>query len=251
MSHRLLIVLFLATLNVASVVAHAASASLVLSSGTERTTVIELYTSEGCSSCPPAERWLSMLEDHPGLWQQVIPLAFHVDYWDYIGWPDRFAREEFGQRQRRYAIEAGARSVYTPGMFRNGEEWLAWRRNASATSSDSHDVGELELTLEGETVSLSFAASDRSLSELEGHVAVLGMGLETNVRAGENAGRTLRHDFVVLEVRSVDLEHSAGDFMGTTRLPRAAEEAKRTAVVAWVSEPGSAAPVQAVGGYLR
>ena len=70
---------------------HASAASLQASSGEKRVTLVELYTSEGCSSCPPAEAWMNQLQDDPRLWREIVPVAFHVDYWDYIGWPDRFA----------------------------------------------------------------------------------------------------------------------------------------------------------------
>lgn len=77
--------------------------ALTLESGEERVRVIELFTSEGCSSCPPADAWLSGLMDDPGLWNSLIPVAFHVDYWDHIGWKDRFSDAAFTERQRRYA----------------------------------------------------------------------------------------------------------------------------------------------------
>ena len=80
-------------------------------SGVQQTGLLELYTSEGCSSCPPADRWLSSLKDDDGLWQELIPVAFHVDYWDYLGWRDRFAARDFSQRQRRYAAEQSMRTV--------------------------------------------------------------------------------------------------------------------------------------------
>lgn len=84
--------------------------------------LVELYTSEGCSSCPPADRWLSGLLTSPHLWGSIIPIAFHVSYWDYLGWHDSFALDEYSQRQRAYA-NLGKTGVYTPGFFVNGQEW--------------------------------------------------------------------------------------------------------------------------------
>ena len=98
-------------------------------SSAEPVQLIELYTSEGCSSCPPADRWLSALERDPGLWEQFVPIAFHVTYWNYLGWSDRFGRAEFDARHRRVAANASA-VVYTPGLFVGGREWRAWRRGA-------------------------------------------------------------------------------------------------------------------------
>ena len=74
-------------------------------STSQQTALLELYTSEGCSSCPPADRWLSKLKNEEGLWTRFIPVALHVDYWDYIGWKDRFASPEYSNRQRKYAKE--------------------------------------------------------------------------------------------------------------------------------------------------
>lgn len=73
--------------------------ALEFASSEQRTTVVELYTSEGCSSCPPADRWISSLRDDPRLFKTLLPLVFHVDYWDRLGWPDPYARKAFSQRQ--------------------------------------------------------------------------------------------------------------------------------------------------------
>jgi hypothetical protein len=76
-----------------------AAASRHLESGTTQTALLELYSSEGCSSCPPAEAWMASLRDAPGLWRDFVPVVFHVAYWDRLGWRDRFASEQFTQRQ--------------------------------------------------------------------------------------------------------------------------------------------------------
>jgi hypothetical protein len=95
----------------------------VLASDVERTTLIELYTSEGCSSCPPAASWLSNLKQQPDLWQAFILVTFHVDYWDDIGWLDPFAKPEHAQRQRLHQRQGNSRSVYTPGFIVDGKKW--------------------------------------------------------------------------------------------------------------------------------
>src|SRR6266581_5068954 len=76
-------------------------------SGEARTMLVELFTSEGCSSCPPADAWISQLKESPDLWKKIVPVAFHVDYWNNLGWRDRFAKPEFTARQRRY-VAAGS-----------------------------------------------------------------------------------------------------------------------------------------------
>src|SRR3954465_2646270 len=104
----------------------AAADDIVIRSGPQRVSLIELYTSEGCSSCPPAEEWLSSLRNDPRLWQSFVPVAFHVDYWDRLGGKKRFARPEFTARQRTYAAGASATTVYTPGFLIDGHEWRGW-----------------------------------------------------------------------------------------------------------------------------
>ena len=92
-------------------------AEVMISSPETRVNVLELYTSEGCSSCPPADKYISELKSHPGLWTSLIPVAFHVDYWNYIGWEDRFSSPEYSARQRRYARSKNLKTVYTPGCI--------------------------------------------------------------------------------------------------------------------------------------
>src|SRR5205814_1853552 len=105
----------------------ARAAACLARSGTQTAALVELYTSEGCSSCPPADRWLSNLA-RTYTPQRVIPLALHVDYWDYIGWKDPFARREFSQRQRRLSQLQRASFVYTPQVLVQGTDFRAWGR---------------------------------------------------------------------------------------------------------------------------
>ena len=219
------------------------------SSGVQRVAVVELYTSEGCSSCPPADRWLSSLKSDAGLWNEFIPVALHVDYWDYIGWEDRFASPEFSQRQRNYVRAGAAHVSYTPGVFLSGAEWLGWRQGRSA-AGDRQDVGELTLALDGTDLTASFSPTDAGSDSLELTVAVLGMQLETRVRAGENKGRTLYHDFVALDVRTLRLRKHDGKFTATMQLDGIDADANQLALAAWVSSQRDQSPIQATGGYL-
>src|SRR2546430_7591383 len=94
-------------------------------SGERTTALVELYTSEGCSSCPPADRWLSCLgKTHRP--EVVVPLALHVDYWDYIGWKDPYAKREFSQRQRRLSQLQRLALVYTPQVLLEGMDFRSW-----------------------------------------------------------------------------------------------------------------------------
>jgi len=159
-------------------------------------TLVELYTSEGCSSCPPADRWLSSLKGRP----DVLALAFHVNYWDSLGWVDRFASPEATARQRDLARTDGSGQVYTPQVRVDGRDWTHWPRlPAGATPSPV----TLALQREGELVTASVIARVGAPARLAGYWAVLEDGYQSAVRAGENAGETLRHDHVVRLYRPV------------------------------------------------
>src|SRR4029434_8268682 len=95
-------------------------------SSAKQTALIELYTSEGCSSCPPAEAWLSQLKADPGLWTSFVTVAFPVDYWDNRGWRHRLSAAKFTARQRASGVEWGGDSLYTPAFAVNGREWRGW-----------------------------------------------------------------------------------------------------------------------------
>jgi len=223
--------------------------TLTLSSGPQRVSLLELYTSEGCSSCPPADRWMSKLKREPDLWRRFVPIAFHVDYWDYIGWKDRFSSANYSDRQRRYALQGGARAVYTPGFFRDGEEWRRWR-NLSAPPSAGIDAGELQLQIGDNNVQVRFAPAQTGATSLNVHLAVIGMSLKTRVAAGENRGKTLRHDFVALGMTSVALKKDGAAWHAALTLPATSIEANDRAVVAWVTSGDRQAPLQSVGGPL-
>lgn len=157
--------------------------------------LVELYTSEGCSSCPPADRWLSTLKGR----SDVIALAFHVNYWDRLGWPDRFATPATTERQHLLAQRSGSSQVYTPQVLLNGRDWRQWSGAAPARLPSS--TVSLTLRRDGSTVSASIGPA---ASRLAGYWAVLEDGHSSRVRAGENAGETLKHDHVVTLYRPVE-----------------------------------------------
>lgn len=220
----------------------------VFQSGIQQTVMVELYTSEGCNSCPPAETFLNRYIEHPQLWQRFIPLAFHVDYWDYLGWRDRFAKPAHAERQRDYARVLRARTIYTPEFFVNGREW---RRGFLHGQPEINPpaAGALRATLSGQQLEVGFMPQAPLQSPFELHVAMLGMGLQTRIQAGENAGRNATHHFVVLEHFSFEAETPHW----TVTLPQLPinKQPGRHALVVWISKPGQPAPLQAVGGYLR
>ena len=215
-----------------------------------RVSLLELYTSEGCSSCPPADRWVSALESDPRLWRQVIPVAFHVDYWDYIGWKDRFASPTFSARQREYARNRYVSTVYTPGFVLAGKEWRSWFMSPVLRLSDGIEAGRLRLAIDGREAALAFTPSAPVSGDLEAHVAILGFDLKTAVGAGENDGRTLEHDFVVLGYERFPTTPEASGYSARFALPQARVPSERKAIAAWVSTVDDIRPIQAVGGWL-
>jgi len=216
-------------------------------SGPSRVSMVELYTSEGCSSCPPADRWLSRLQNDSGLWSTFVPMAFHVDYWDYIGWKDRFAKKEYSQRQRRYAREYQESTVYTPGVRRHGEEWRTWPITRSVSPSDE-TAGSLNLVVStGGKFTATYSDLDDQVKSPVLNIAVLGMNLETSVKRGENRGKSLKHDFVVLGL-SRYASADSGAWSGEILPP--VNTAPKYAIAAWISDGQNVTPIQATGGFL-
>ena len=175
----------------------ASAATCTAQSGAQRATVLELYTSEGCDSCPPADRWLSNQKSSPvaGL---LVPLAFHVDYWDNLGWKDPFGSPENTRRQHAQAGFSGAKFVYTPQFLRDGKDW---RRSGNVLSDRRDAAASIEMELNHPKQGpWSVSAKVRALTPnpaAEVWLAVYENNLESRVNAGENRGETLRHDFVV------------------------------------------------------
>ncbi len=219
-----------------------------LQSAKSQTGLLELYTSEGCSSCPPADRWLSTLKEREDLWLHLIPVAFHVDYWDYIGWQDRFASPAYSGRQQRYAAERSVRTVYTPGFVYNGSEWRN-RFGRAEEFPEGANPGALEIDVNDRVAEVRFSPAAK-LEEAQINVVLLGFDLKSRIGAGENAGRELSHDFVVLGMTSNRLRLTDGTFTGRVELPETTVTAPRYAIAAWVSDTNRQSPMQAVGGWL-
>ena len=235
-----------------------ANAQIQFHSDSKPVHVIELYTSEGCYSCPPADRWLSSLIDHPGLFKQFVPVSFHVDYWNYLGWPDRYSRPEFSDRQRRYNRLGQVSGVYTPGMFLDGYEWRTWRqssKNALATGQRGKDsansIGMLQVNYQAkQTTHVTYKAhSNEKPGKI--YVALLGVGIEAPIARGENKGKTLHHDFVVLDLQEAKLkQNDQGDFVSEVPAFTTDLQAPKYALAAWVTTEKDNSPLQAAGGWL-
>lgn len=218
--------------------------------------LLELYTSEGCSSCPPADRWLSSLQTNPRLWQDFIPIALHVDYWDYIGWKDPFASPAHSRRQRQYAQERSLKAVYTPGFVYNGKEWRQWYTSRKPDFPVGNTPGVMRLQVENESARVQFTpttntgAGGETHKDLQLTIALLGFGLATEVRAGENKGKTLPHDFVVLGMRQSVIKPVNGRYEALLEMPVSRARPESYGVVAWLNTTTGQRPVQAVGGRL-
>lgn len=189
--------------------AHAAPQTCSARSDSHTAALVELYTSEGCDSCPPADHWLGSLFARGYTPQQVVPLALHVDYWDYIGWKDPYAKREFASRQYKLAKMGRAPFVYTPQVLLQGRDFRHWstgdfdaavaRINAAAPRANlelairslRRDAADIELSAE----LLDPARAKRAAV----YVAAYENRLASEVAAGENRGKRLEHDFVVRE----------------------------------------------------
>lgn len=218
-------------------------------SSSQATPVVELFTSQGCSSCPPAERWLSGLADEPGLWQEFIPLAWHVDYWNDLGWPDVFSSPAYSDRERQYARSGGLSQVYTPAVLVAGQEFRRWRWRSPLKAPAGPEVGTLLLEIDGDQARVRFDRGPAApAGTLISHLVLVGQGHSTPIERGENRGRELREDFVVLG--HTQISGSGPDF--SLRLPQpAVRRAARYAAVAWISQGADPAPIQATGGWLQ
>lgn len=202
--------------------------------------VVELYTSEGCSSCPPADRWLSSLKGRPG----VLALAFHVDYWDRLGWVDRFASPAHTARQRELQATSGAAFVYTPQVIVDGRDWK-WQSQALPAPRPA--TVDATLTQQGRRVEAVVHARAGTPSRLAAYWVVLEDGHVTRVRAGENAGTTLKHDHVVTSYRPANAWSSAsGTHRLTFELPAPGADARRRRIALVVDDARTAQPLQAV-----
>ncbi|WP_299733195.1 thioredoxin family protein [uncultured Tateyamaria sp.] len=155
--------------------------------------VVELFTSQGCSSCPPADKLMHELAKR----DDVIALALHVDYWDYIGWKDEFANPSYSDRQRGYAMEAGRRSVYTPQMIINGTTDIVGARPMDLSKAISeHQTKASPVTLtavrSGDVVTIK-ATSTQPNAEMLVHMVRYQPERTARITRGENAGHTLAY----------------------------------------------------------
>jgi hypothetical protein len=194
--------------------------------------VVELFTSQGCSSCPPADEMLARL----GTRDNVIALALHVDYWDYIGWKDKFAHAAFTNRQKRYAHSFGNRAIYTPQMVVNGAQDVVGNRPMDVTDmvqahAEKGLLVKISLDRSGDMLSISAPASSRvGNADL---ILVRYTPEETvDIPRGENAGKTLTYTHVVTAWSDI------GDWNGRSPLSASVPVSGAEPIVVLVQEKG-------------
>jgi hypothetical protein len=220
------------------------------------TNIIELYTSEGCSSCPPADKWLSQLKLKPNLFKHFIPMAFHVDYWNQLGWTDRFSNKSNSQRQYIHKQEGNISQVYTPGIMVNNEEWRGWFKGQRTWTITQNPIGILKVNHDQGSQQLKIHFSpEQAINEqfIQLNIAILGMGLSNEIKTGENRGRELKHDFVVLkhiqQQISIDPNNDKQQWQSSLAdIPESGQQ--QSVLVVWLSATDSQDVIQATGGYL-
>lgn len=209
-------------------------------SGATIAALIELYTSEGCNSCPPADRWLSTLGSNDGL----IALAFHVDYWDRLGWKDRFANPSFSERQYQIQRHTGARFVYTPQLVANGSDWRGWP--GAVPASPGAPQVDVRLRREGDAIEAYVAARSDAAGRWAGFWATTEDGHKSAVAAGENRGVTLLHDHVVRSYAPIPAWPASQPQTLRFKSPRVGEGGRPRRVVLVVHDAANGRTVQAL-----
>ncbi|MEO6015621.1 MAG: DUF1223 domain-containing protein [Polaromonas sp.] len=185
---------FLAATALLALVSSAFSAqnSCSASSGPTITPVVELYTSEGCSSCPPADKWASSLKD-----KGIVVEAFHVGYWDSLGWVDRFAAPAYTSRQREIASRNQLRSIYTPQAVLNGKDWSRWGGQPASRDTARANITVQQVGADQFEASVTPVVGLQNSSTWSAYWTITEHGHNSKVLAGENSGEFLKHDFVV------------------------------------------------------
>jgi hypothetical protein len=214
--------------------------------------LVELYTSEGCSSCPPADAWLSRLKEKPGLWSEFVPIAFHVEYWDYLGWRDKWSSKEYSERQQDYAAAWGSVNIYTPEFILNGKEWHNWLQLRGVPGLSNSNTGVLKVSSEDTNHwQVSFVSTGGVTNAFEVNAALLVNGINSDVKAGENAGHHLQHDFVALKLVNFPIIRKDGACRGVFTMAAGQNPPPgRLALAVWVTPVARLDPLQSVGGWI-
>ena len=222
-----------------------------LISNKERPIMLELYSSQGCSSCPPAEVWLNKLKTDPRLWESIIPINFHVDYWDYLGWDDPYADHQFSKRQRSYKRLGHTNYVATPGFIVDGKGWNGWFAKQALSIKQQITPAQLTVNLEKDTANVTFMSIKQNDEPVTITVAILGFDQQTFIKRGENKGDVLKHDFVVLNHKKITVDAKNFSYQANIPLPNTSKfESPQRAIVIWASNNNDPRPLQVVADWL-
>lgn len=225
-------------------------------SGPQTNALVELYTSEGCSSCPPADQWLTRLKTQGNQFGNIVPMALHVDYWDYIGWKDNFANPTFAKRQREMAASGQARGVYTPQIAVNGQDtrsWLSESRFKSEVAKINRMPAKAEIRLAANSTTAKSLQISTSIKSAEAgplvyYLALQENNLQTTVNAGENRGELLHHDYVVRQWLGPFKVGAGGKISASHEIQlQLAWKQRDLSVVAFVQNPVTGEILQALG----
>lgn len=219
-----------------------------LISGPQKVNLIELYTSEGCSSCPPKDRWLNDLIKSPQLFKSFVPLKFHVDYWNYLGHKDPFSKNQYTERQYDYGQQWSNHVIYTPNFVLNGKEWFG----EGVFESSSQKVGIIKVK---KLSSTKFRVNFLPLKKYKSitlYGTILGNGFVNKIKIGENIGKTLTHNFVVLDLKKVNMKKRKNSFQNTLELNLDENFNPQSLSYAfWVASNESLNPIQVTGGCFK
>ena len=221
-------------------------------SGDKKVQFIELFTSQGCSSCPPADKWLNSFKKSDKLWTHFVPVEFHVSYWNYLSWKDKFSKEEYSKRQKTYnsKIHAG---VYTPQVLLNGKDFRLWRHVSNNDLISDEKVGNLKVSLNSK---LNHAAITFSSIESDHDLICFGAYIQGNkntiVTSGENSGSKMQNEFVVIDFQQTEMKKNNQKY--ACNLLFTSKEVKRQqseSMAFWVSNKKTFEVIQATGGYIQ
>ncbi len=244
-----------AGLGLAATPSAAAPATCHAASGPRSVPLVELFTSEGCDSCPPADRWLSAEFPPRTAGASTLALAFHVDYWDRLGWRDRFASAQFTQRQRDEMTANGAAFVYTPQVLVQGHDVAGWNRGkaidaiAAAELRPPRAVIGLDVTPGTGALELRATATVAEPALRKNAVlwlAYVDSGHVTDVAAGENRGVRLRHDNVVRSLHGPYRVDASGATAASLAVAPPADRGTAPMVVAFVQDTKNGDVLQAL-----
>jgi len=200
----------------------------------EPVVVLELFTSQGCSSCPSADRLLKRAKDENQ--KEVYALSYHVDYWNYIGWKDPFSKSEYARKQREYNIKFLNNSNYTPQMVVNGKEHFVGSNSTKLDASidiyrqikSSNQIVLQKTTLLEDEISFDYTIQGRVKNKKLRALLVINER-STKVKRGENSNRTLINSNIVIQEKSIDIEASSGSSI--LRVPKIVKSSDTIALI--------------------